>query len=142
MQQNSANYFEWTQKYSTHATCLEESNRHRQINGFIYWNCGRQVSRTDGTVFELTRLWLKWFAAVYLMSVDNGSISPEQISKVIGLAERLSNANEIAPVHGGDGYWLNGTVEVNDAFVGGRKPSKRDCVANGKKPVMFTVEYL
>ena len=76
------------------------------------------------------------------MIVDNGNISPEQISKVIGLANRLSNAEEIAPVHGDDGYWLSGIVEVDDAFIGGCKPSKRDRIASGKKKqVMFAVEH-
>ena len=38
------------------------------------------------------------------------------------------------------GYWLEGLVEVDDAFVGGRKSGKRGRSAEGKKPVIFAVE--
>ena len=58
------------------------------------------------------------------------------------MADGLSNVEEIAPVHGGKdrGYWLEGLVEVDDAFVGGRKSGKRGRGAEGKKPVIFAVE--
>ena len=38
------------------------------------------------------------------------------------------------------GYWFEGLVEMDDAFVGGRKPGKRGRGAEGKKPVIFAVE--
>ena len=108
MQQNPANFFDCTQKYSTQAACLEELNRQRWKDGFIYQKCGhdksyqlkhchfheftqcgRQVSPTVGTVFEHTRLPLpKWFAATYLMATDKGGISTQGLSKTIGCLGR------------------------------------------------------
>ena len=37
-------------------------------------------------------------------------------------------------------YWLEGLVEVDDAFVGVRKPGKRGRGSEGKKLVIFVVE--
>ena len=165
MQQNPTNFFEWTQKYSTQDACLEELNRRRWKNGFICpkcshdksyqlkyrhlhecAKCGHQVSPTAGTVFEHTRLPLpKWFAAIYLMVADKGGISAQRLSKMIGVSwptayRMLKNLRQAM----GDrdrSYWLEGLVEMDDAFVGGRKPGKRGRGAEGKKPVIFAVEW-
>ena len=37
-------------------------------------------------------------------------------------------------------YDLNGLVELDDAYVGGRKSGKRGRGAEGKKPVLFAVD--
>lgn len=37
------------------------------------------------------------------------------------------------------GYWLEGLVEMDDAFVGGHKLGERGRGSEGKKPVIFTV---
>ena len=37
-------------------------------------------------------------------------------------------------------YWFEGLAEMDDAFVGGRKPGKRGRGSEGKKPVIFAVE--
>lgn len=163
MQQNLTSIFEWTQKCSTQEAGLEELNWRCWDNGFICPKCShdksyqlkhrylqecakcdRQVSPTAGTVYEHTRLPLsKWFAAIYLVGADKGGILTEWLSKNIGLVDCLSNIEEITPVGGGRGcgYWLDGLVEVGDAFVGGRKPSKIGRGTKSKKPVIFAVEH-
>ena len=143
MQQTPTNFFEWTQKYSTQEVCLEELSRGRWKDGFIcpkcghdrsyqlkYLHlhecakCGRQDSPTAGTVFEYTRLPLpKWFAVIYLMGADKGGISPQRLSKMMCVSWLTAYRmfEDFAPMHGGrdHGYWFEGLVEVDDAFVGG-----------------------
>lgn len=164
MQQNPSNFLEWTQKFSTQEACLEELNRRRWKNGFVCpkcghdksyqlkyrhlnecASCGHQVSPTAGTIFEHTRVSLtKWFAAIYLMGADKGGISAQRLSKMIGVqwntAYRMLKKLRQAMGDRDRVYWLEGIVECDDAFIGGRKSGKRGRGAEGKKPVIFAVE--
>ena len=164
MQQNPTNYSEWKQTYSTQEACLNELSRRRWKDGFICpkcghdksyqlkyrhlrecAGCGRQVSPTAGTVFEHTRLPLpKWFAAIYLMGADQGGISAQRLSKMICVswptAYRMLRILRQCMGDRERSFWLEGLVEMDDAFVGGRMPDKRGHGNMGKKPVMFAVE--
>ena len=110
-----------------------------------YTLCGRQVSPMTGTVFEHTRLPLpKWLAAIYLMGADKGRISAQRIFKMIGVswstAYRITRILRQCMWDRDRDYWFEGLVEVNDAFVGGRKLGKRGRGTEGKKSVIFAVE--
>ncbi len=37
-------------------------------------------------------------------------------------------------------YWLSGLVELDDAFIGGKRPGKRGRGAEGRSNVLFAVE--
>lgn len=164
IQQNYTIIFDRTQKYSTQEACLKELNQYRWKNGFICPRCGHdksyqlkhrhlhectkcgcKVSLTADAVFEPTRLPLsKWFATFYLMGTDNAGIFAQRFSKMIGVFwpsfyQMLRNLCQAM----GDRdcvYRFKGLVEVDNAFVGGRKPSKRDPSAEEKKSVIFAVE--
>ena len=165
MQQNPTNFFESTQKYSIQEVCLKELSRCRRKDGFICSKCshdksyqlkyrhlhecaksGRQVSPTAGTVFEHTRWPLpKWFAEICLMgAAEKGWISTQRLSKMIGVSWPTAY-RKLRILHQcmGDrdrGYWLEGLVEVDDVFVGGRKSGNRGRGTKGKKPLIFALE--
>ena len=147
MQQKLTNSFEWTQKYSTLETCLEELNRCRWKNGFTCPKCDHQVALIAGTVFEHTRLSLpKWFAAVYLIGSDNGGNSVQRISEMTGVtwptAYRMLRNFRQSKRNRNCGAWFEGLAEVDDTFLGGHKPSKKGCGAVGKKLLTFAVGQL
>ena len=139
-------------------------NRHRWENGFICPKCGHDKSYqlkhrhlnectecgckdspAADTVFESTRLPLpKWFVTFYLMGAGKAGILVQWLSKTIGVFwpsfyRMLRNARQ-ARGYRDRGYRLKGLVEVDNAFVGGRKPSKRVRGAEEKKSVIFAVE--
>ena len=96
---------------------------------YEYTLCGRQVSPMTGTVFEHTRLPLpKWFAAIYLISADKGGISAQRLSKMIGVSWPTTYRimRILRQCMGDRGYWLEGFMEVDDAFVGGRASRARE----------------
>lgn len=164
MQQPEMSYFEWTQRFSTREACLEEIARHRWPQGFLCPRCGHdhahvlardakrqcarcryQVSVTAGTLFHKTHIPLpKWFAAIYLMSADKGGISALRLSKLLGVswpsAYRMLRLLRLAMRDRDRCYPLSGLIEVDDAFVGGKRPGKRGRGAQGKTPVLFAVE--
>ena len=164
MQQLPTNFIEWQKKFARERTCIRELERHRWPNGFICPNCShdqayrlkhrhlheckackRQTSATAGTIFEHTKLPLtKWFAAIFLMSVDKGGISAMRLSKLIGVSWPTAHAmlRKLRQAMGDRdrAYWLDGIVEVDDAYVGGRKAGKRGRGAEGKTVVLLAVE--
>ena len=85
--------------------------------------CHKQTAATAGTLFHATKLPLtKWFWTIYWVGSDKGGISALRLSKLICLNWRsaylmLKNADSL--------YRLSDIVELDDAFVGGKKPGKR-----------------
>ena len=164
MKQKETSYFEWTQKYATEDACRALLEQVRWGNGFICPKCGhdqawqiayrslreckscrRQTSVTAGTMFDHSKVGLpKWFAAIYLMGTDKGGVSALRLSKMIGVnwrTARLMLTKLRAAMADRDGqYLLDGLVELDDAFVGGKRPGKRGRGAEGRKPVIFAVQ--
>ncbi len=105
-------------------------------------DCRYQFSVTAGSIFHDTHLPLwKWFLAVYLMCESKKSISANQLKRTLGisyktawyLCHRIRNAMK-------DDILLNGTVEVDETFVGGPQPGKRGRGAAGKSGVAGMME--
>ena len=106
IQWNSSNIFEWVQMCSTQEACLEELNRYRWKNGLVcqkrrndkscqlkhrhLHECtknGRQDLPTVGTAFVHTRLQLPTrFVAINLLGSEQGRVSIERFSKMVGMA--------------------------------------------------------
>ena len=88
-------------------------------------SCRHQFSVTAGTIFHDTHLPLqKWFMAIYLTVESKKGISANQMRRMIGvsyktawyLCHRIRAAmTEAQP------KLLNGIVEVDEAFIGGKK---------------------
>ncbi len=87
----------------------------------------------------------KTFWAFYLVASDKGGISALRLSKHIGVswptARRMLKKIRTAMAHRDSIYRLLGNmVELDDTYVGGKKPGKRGRGAKGKKPVLVAVE--
>jgi hypothetical protein len=106
MKAPAISFYEWQQRFSSEAACLEHLARLRWPEGFICPRCGHeqgdllsarglyecarchyQSSVTAGTLFHATKLPLtKWFWAIYWVSSDKGSISALRLSKLVGVS--------------------------------------------------------
>jgi transposase-like protein len=155
---------EWQQRFGTEEDCLEELRKVRWPDGFICprcssreysfissryiyqcSNCYHQVSLTSGTIFHSTNLPLvKWFWAIYLTASDKGGISALRLSKHIDVswitAQRILRKIRTVMVNRDSIYRLKNLVELDDAFIGGKKTGKRGRGASGKKPIIVAVE--
>jgi transposase-like protein len=92
--------------------------------------CRYQFSVTAGTIFHDSHLPLwKWFLATYLMCESKKGISANQLKRSLGvsyktawyLCHRIRKAMEEAKGQ----PQLNGTVEVDETFVGGKYDRRR-----------------
>jgi hypothetical protein len=93
---------------------------------------------TSGTLFHGSHLLLlKWFWALYFIGSDKGSISALRLSKLIEVnwktARLMLTKLRAAMGHRDSLYRLSGTIERDDAFVGGKHKGKRGRGAQGCK---------
>ena len=90
--------------------------------------CGTHVHPTAGTIYHKSRTPLTvWFHTIYLMAQTRGGISAMQVQRETGVTYKTAwrMCNLIRKALAEDGDPLTGTVEIDDTYVGGRRPGKR-----------------
>jgi transposase-like protein len=147
-QQRQMPLSEFVPRFSTEEACREQLARWRWPEGFrcprcggakayvlaqrSLWECaacGRQTSVTAGTIMHRSKVPLtKWFLAAFLMSQSKQGISALELSKQLPLryetAWLLCRRLRAAMQQRDRRYFLFGTVEMDDAYVGGVQPGK------------------
>jgi len=87
--------------------------------------CRYQFSVTSGTIFHDTHLPLtKWFVAIYLTVESKKGFSANQMKRILGVSYKTAwyLCHRIrAAMTEQEPEQLNGTVEVDETFIGGRK---------------------
>ncbi len=157
-------FLEWQSRFHDEAACREALKALKWSDGFICPRCGHhhanfissraiyqcgacqhQTSLTAGTLFHRSHLPLqKWFWAIYFMGSDKGGISAVRLSQLIEVnwrtARLLLKKLRKAMGHKDNLYALHGTIEVDDALVGGKHAGKRGRGAEGKTAVLIACE--
>ncbi|WP_424993076.1 IS1595 family transposase [Oceaniradius stylonematis] len=123
--------------------CGVESTFHRMTErrAFACASCGDHLYPTAGTVFEDTRTPLQlWFYAIYLFVTTRHGVSGKELQRQLGVTYKTAwrMGMKIRELIGGvDGFeMLAGHVELDEAYVGGRRKGKRGRGAEGKTVVM------
>lgn len=138
---------EFLQSFGTEPGCCEAVLRARWPDGFVCPRCRssahciifsvgrplfqchachRQTSLTAGTLFGSTKLPLtKWFLAIYLISQAKTGLSALQLKRHIGVsyptAWLIHHKIMIAMTAREAEHRLSGTVQVDDAYLGGER---------------------
>jgi len=164
MNMPEASFLDWQQQFSTEDDCLKYLEKMKWPDGFICPDCGndhsyeiksrhlrecsqckKQTSVTSGTLFHGSRLTLiQWFWAIYFVGSDKGSISALRLSKLIKVnwrtARLILKKLRTAMDHRDSLYQLSGTIELDDALIGGKKKGKIGRGAAGKTNVLIACE--
>src|SRR3990167_3795052 len=101
----------------------------RYISTRRIWECKdkhakRQFSVKVGTIFEDSPIKLdKWLAAMWLLASDKNGISSYELARALGVTQAtgwfmLQRIRFV--MQDEDGGLLNGTVEVDETFIGGK----------------------
>jgi len=154
---------EFENRFSTEIGCIDYLREMRWPNGFICphcdagdpWRtarglfhcsqCGAQTSVTAGTVFHRSRKPLPlWFRAMWHITGQKHGANALGLKRVLNLgsyhtAWQWLHKLRRAMVRPGRDR-LSGVVEVDETYVGGKKPGKRGRGAAGKALVGIAVE--
>ena len=105
--------------------------------------CGNHVYPMVGTIFEGSRTSLKhWFYAMFLMSATRCGISAKQLQRELGVTYKTAwrMFREIRTLMQISPQPMSGEVEIDDFYMGGKRPGKRGRGAEGKTPVLGIVQ--
>jgi len=140
---------EFLKKYSNDDKCLEEIKDLRWPKGITCPECGKktkfykvtgrkayacefgghQVFPLAGTIFEKTTTPLNlWFYAMFLMIKTRCGVSAKQLERELGVtyktAWRIAKQIRILMADT-DSLPLNGDVEVDETFIGGKGKNRK-----------------
>ena len=105
---------------------------------FMCSSCGGRTSVTAGTIFDRTRTPLTvWFTACWLFATAKDGISALSLKRVVEIGSyqtawaMLHRLRSVLVRPGRER--LNGTVEVDETYIGGEEPELSGGRAKGKK---------
>jgi transposase-like protein len=125
--------------------CQKVTKHYRIANRKVYSCefCGNQISPTAGTIFHKSDTPLKsWFHAMFLMASTKTGISAKQLERELGVTYKTAwrMFHQIRKLMNEHINPLTGQVEVDETYIGGKRPGKRGRGASGKSVVFGMVE--
>ena len=109
--------------------CDHKKTYDRNDGRFICGGCNRSFSVRVGTIFEGSKLPLqKWFVAVWLLMSNRKGISSCALARQIGVRQKTAwsmlHRIRFALYKADDEEMIDGLVEVDEAYFGGREKNK------------------
>lgn len=157
------NQMEFEKMFQTEQDCIDYVTSIRWVHGFEcpvccsrrYWkknkgryecrDCHTETTVTNGTIFhKSTKPLLLWFRAIWWMVAQKNGVSAKGLQKILGLGSYqtawtwLHKFRRLMILSGRSK--LQGTIEVDEVFIGGKKSGKRGRGAEGKSLVAVAVE--
>ena len=157
------NQMEFEEMFKTEQDCIDYITSIRWTQGFVcpvcgsirYWkknkgrfecrDCHTESTVTNGTIFhKSTKLLMIWFRAIWWMVAQKNGVSAKGLQKILGLGSYqtvwtwLHKFRRLMVLSGRSK--LQGIVEVDEVFVGGKKSGKRGRGAEGKSLIAVAVE--
>lgn len=120
--------------------CGADSKFHRiaKRRAYACQYCGHHIYPCVGTPFEKSRTPLtSWFFAMYLLTSTRHGVAAKELERQLGvtyktawrmaheLRKHMANADDHGP--------LSGHVEIDETYVGGRKPKIKGFTGRGAK---------
>ena len=124
--------------------CRGNVSRIAERNQFDCNSCRYQFSVTAGTLFHDSHLPLrKWFLAIYLICESKKGISAKQLQRMLSVSYKTAwyLSHRIRDAMGDDDQpLLNGIVEVDETYIGGKRRHVGRGYTGNKAVVVGAVE--
>ena len=162
--QKGMSLIEFHSKYGAESQCLEALIGYKWLGGFRCRECGghehcriksrnlfqcnrchKQESIKANTIFHNSNLPLtKWFLGMFLLTQSKNGISSVELGRHLGVTQPTAwmMKHKLMQVmfERDRSKQLDTKVQVDDAYLGGRKKGKRGRGAEGKTPFIAAVE--
>lgn len=122
-------YIRWRGKpvcpYCGSLDVREETNR--KPMPYRCRDCRRHLSVRTGTIMQESRLPLrKWILAAYFLYTSRKGVSSHQLSKMLKITQKTAwfTLHRLREVMGQDDDPLEGIIEIDETYVGGREANK------------------
>lgn len=128
--------------------CRDERHSRFIREGRSYWQCHRcrtQTTVISGTIFQATKLPLtRWFLAMHLLTQAKNNVSALELKRHLDVCYKTAwlvkhKLLEVMAEREEQGV-LEGRVEIDDAYLGGEKASKRGRGSENKTPFVVAVQ--
>ena len=122
----------------------DKISRSYKRNQFVCDSCTFNFSVLSGTIFHDTHLSLtKWFCAAYLMGESKKGMSANQLKRTLGVSYKTAwylchRIRKAMTEHNPEP--LNGVVEVDETFIGGKRKDVGHGYKGNKTAVVGAVE--
>jgi len=110
-------------------------------------NCQHQTTATVGTILQSTKVPVRhWFYAAYLMTQSKNSISSMSLKRMLGVdyktAWRIKHKLIMAVQQSENKQRLSGIIQIDDAYIGGRKRGGKRGRGAGKTPFVAAISMI
>lgn len=121
--------------------CQKITKYYKRANVKVYACefCGHSVSPTAGTIFHKSATPLRlWFHAMFLMANTRCGISAKQLERDLGVTYKTAwrMFKQIRSLMNEKLKPMNGDIEVDETYIGGKRKGKPGRGAEGKTPVV------
>lgn len=139
----------WPDGCSCPKKCNSKMDKKQSTVGVIVFQCRKckaHLSITTGTIFHKSRIPLrKWFWAIFLMATSKKGISMLYLQKQLGIksyraAWLMGHKIRYAMLSRDALYTLNGTVQADEIFIGGKQSKQARKIKSNKTPFLIGVE--
>lgn len=131
----------WPNGWKCPKECLAKIDTVKKQKSFVFEcrRCGTQAYPTSGTIFHKSRLPLrKWFWAIFLMATSKKGVSMLYLQQQLGIKSYravwlMGQKIRYAMLERDALYTLNGTVQADEIFIGGKQTLKQRRITGTNK---------
>jgi transposase-like protein len=124
--------------------CKKVTKHHKVASRPVYeCRCGHQINPLAGTIFHKTTTPLKvWFDAIHEMATTRTGFSAKALQRKHGMTYKTAwrMFKQIRKLLNEDMNIFTNEVEVDETYIGGKRPGKRGRGADGKTVVIGIVQ--